>query len=68
MDLFNGEPHKESVNQNQEYWYYMELYAKTFGDMFPNMCMPDEKVIENIKNCLKTGEEYEYNLPPGTVV
>ncbi len=46
-----------------EYWYYMDLYIKTFGEMYPNMCRSDEEVIEGIKECLKTGEAYEGDLP-----
>ncbi len=47
-----------------EYWYYMDLYIKTFGEMFPNKCWLGEDVIEGIKECLKTGKKYEYDLPP----
>ncbi len=52
----------------EEYLYYMDLYEKTFGDMFPNMCMPDTAVIKNIKQCLESGKEYEYNLSPRIVI
>lgn len=50
---------------NEEYWYYMDLYMKTFGKIFPNMCMHGEYVIKGIKECLETGEAYKGDLPPG---
>lgn len=59
---------KSQKYSSEEYRYYMKLYEETFGDMFPNMCMPGIAVIKNIKKCLESGKKYKSNLPPGTVI
>lgn len=57
---------KDWNSDDAEFWYYKNLYEKTFGK-FPSFHFDEGDAVGKMKKAIETGEEYDLDKDPDYV-